>query len=186
MAVEVSKVYLNHPALLPPEQDWTKFCLVVIHLLAGFRRFSHEPEVKRAFWTKTEHVSRMLPLVWGRSESVNGVQECLKAFYVIISKNEENFTQPSSALSCLMEKIPSHFLNVAADVILRESSQQQGEANAVIALQTMLEWLSLDRTNAVTSVWLHNILKGLRDDGRNSILIEIGHTITERVKKALA
>lgn len=101
--------------------------------MSGFRPPENEQDAE-TFSQMTEEVSQMLPLVWGRSEAVDGIQECLKAFYVIIS-TEDSYNKPSCALLHIIDKIPKSFLDLSTKTILEESGQQNGEAKTVVGLQ---------------------------------------------------
>lgn len=85
VAAEISRLYQAHPDVLPFATEWNRFAVLLVNLLAGYRRVEGEDSSSDAFERDTAEVSRMLPLVWGRSEDTDGIQECLKAFYIIIS-----------------------------------------------------------------------------------------------------
>ena len=90
VTVEISRLYRAHPNVLPHPNDWTKLAVLVVNLLSGFRSNANSSngnknDDEQQFASDTEEISQILPLIWGRSETVDGIQECLKAFYVIIS-----------------------------------------------------------------------------------------------------
>ncbi len=94
VASAISALYQSHPEVLPPSSEWSRLAVLVVKLLAGYRlpqqvegeaNEEQEEAAKEEFFRETAEVSKMLPLVWGRSDDTDGVEECLKAFYVIIS-----------------------------------------------------------------------------------------------------
>ncbi len=46
----------------------------------------------------------------------------------------------------------------------------------------MIEWLTLEKSNTIVPHWIHQMLTGLQERDRNSILIEIAHSSTEKVR----
>ena len=62
----------------------------------------------------------------------------------------------------------------------RKSDKDEGRT--VAALQTMIEWLT-QRPSLLLSKRLLDLLKGLHNSNRNSVLIEITHATTEKVIK---
>ncbi len=186
MAAAISGVYQSHPEVLPNQSEWPKLAVLVVKLLAGYRLDTSSVEdgaiatATETFFSEAQEVSMMLPLVWGRSEATDGVEECLKAFYVIIS-TEESYSKPSCALVSVIDKIPRRFLNLSTKAILEESGQQQGEAKTVIGLQTMIEWLTQHPGSTTLSEWIQQMLYGLQKNDKNSVLIEIAHSTTEKV-----
>ena len=105
LASQLSLLYQKYPEALPAQTAWTEFTLLVVNLLSGYR-FSGSTAAAAAstagggagggvrtldaFVEHSKEVSKLLPLIWGRSPATEGVQECLKAFYVIISTEGES------------------------------------------------------------------------------------------------
>ena len=50
----------------------------------------------------------------------------------------------------------------------------------------MLEWITQIPSSPSISTWILEMLRGIRDNDRNSILIEIAHSSTQRLAVALA
>ena len=67
VAVAVSRLYSAHPEVLPHKDKWTEFTLLVVKLMAGYSSGVETSEERERFAADTEEVSRMLPLIWGRS-----------------------------------------------------------------------------------------------------------------------
>lgn len=84
VAREIARVYQKHPCVLPNPTEWSRFSVLVVTLLAGYQVHAIKSD-QMNFFEATEEVSQMLPLIWGRSAATEGIQECLKAFYSIIS-----------------------------------------------------------------------------------------------------
>ena len=131
MCSAISTLYQSHPHVLPAKPEWTKFCTFVISCMASFRQGN--PPVGN-FFSQTDNISKIFPLVWGQSESPDGIQECLKAFYSIIS-SEDSYSAPSCALASVIDKIPQYLLEGATQALLDDSNLPQGEARTVLALQ---------------------------------------------------
>ena len=184
VAAAISQLYQTHPQLLPHSSEWPRLAVLVVRLLAGYRmpdRLQAQPEQMGQFFMEVAEVSRILPLVWGRSHATDGVEECLKAFYVTIS-TEDSYSKPSCALASAITHIPRPFLDLSTKTILEESGQQQGEAKCVVGLQTMIEWLTQRPfPDGVLPEWVQNMLRGLQANDKNSILIEIAHSCTDKV-----
>eukprot|EP00094_Tigriopus_californicus_P007715 TCALIF_07430-PA protein Name:"Similar to USP35 Ubiquitin carboxyl-terminal hydrolase 35 (Homo sapiens)" AED:0.04 eAED:0.04 QI:47/1/0.90/1/1/1/11/0/1115 len=183
---EIARVYQNHPCVLPNPTEWSRFSVLIVTLLAGYQIHAVKSD-QMNFFEATDEVSQMLPLIWGRSAATDGIQECLKAFYSIISsEGKDALSSPSCGLMAIIDKIPNVFLERATQAILDESSQATGEARTVIGLQTMIKWLTLSRASPRMVRWLLEMLRGLQAKDRNSILIEIAHSCTEPLSLALA
>jgi ubiquitin carboxyl-terminal hydrolase 35/38 len=111
---------------------------------------------------------------------------------IAIDKNPvsaaDSYSKPSCALLHVIDKIPPAFLSRAARQILEDSRQEQNEAKTVVGLQTMIEWLTMLPTtgNGAMTKWIMEMLRGLQENDRNSILIEIGHSSTRLLALALA
>jgi hypothetical protein len=92
VAVAIARLYTTHPEVLPHREKWTEFTVLVVKLMAGYRMQTETAEARKTFSAAADEVGKMLPLVWGRSTDTEGVQECLKTFYDIISteSGEEN------------------------------------------------------------------------------------------------
>ena len=143
-ASAVSSLYQTHPDTLPPPHEWHRLAVHTVNLLAGYKRPADDARVQD-FASSCANVSRMLPLVWGRSEATDGIQQALKAFYAIIS-TEDSYCKPSCALLNVIDKVPRAFLDMATHTILEESGQQQGEAKTVIGLRVgLIISLSMER-----------------------------------------
>ena len=67
VAVAVSRLYSAHPEVLPHKDKWTEFTLLVVKLMAGYGNNVATVEDRERFAADAEEVSRMLPLIWGRS-----------------------------------------------------------------------------------------------------------------------
>ena len=186
VAVAVSRLYSEHPEVLPHRDKWTEFTLLVVKLMAGYGTPASGPGDREAFGADAQEVSRMLPLIWGRSVDTQGVQECLTAFYAIITTEDDSFNKPSCALLHVVDKIPDAFLRSASRTMLDDSGQPQFEAKTVVGLQNLLEWLTQLPAPPVASRWALDMLRGLQESDRNSILIEIAHTATKRLAGCLA
>ncbi len=97
MAAEVSRLYQRHPDVLPNSSDWTNLSMFVVLALSGYRPpdCSEDAdaeaiaEARETFFRDTEEVSKIFPLLWSQTEATDGIQECLKAFYSIISTEGE-------------------------------------------------------------------------------------------------
>lgn len=76
-------------------------------------------------------------------------------------------------------------MEIATKTILEETGQTQGEAKVVIALINMIEWLTLEKCGQSTTNWIESMMLGLKERERNSILIEIAHSTTEKLMHAL-
>lgn len=186
VAREIARVYQKHPCVLPNPTEWSRFSVLVVTLLAGYQVHAIKSD-QMNFFEATEEVSQMLPLIWGRSAATEGIQECLKAFYSIISsEGKDALSSPSCGLMTIIDKIPNFFLERATQAILDESSQASGEARTVVGLQTMIKWLTVSRASPRMVRWLLEMLRGLQAKDRNSILIEIAHSCTESLALALA
>ena len=94
----------------------------------------------------------------------------------------DSYSKPSSALLHIIDKIPRAFLDRATQTILEDTGQQQGESKAVVGLQNMIQWLCVQPAPSVVSEWILRMLKGLQENERNSILIEIAHGAVETVR----
>ena len=66
VAVAVSRLYSAHPEVLPHKEKWTEFTLLVVKLMAGYSS-GVTAEDRERFASDSEEVSKMLPLIWGRS-----------------------------------------------------------------------------------------------------------------------
>ena len=89
MSSAISCLYQSHPEVLPQPAEWNSLAVLVVKLLAGFRMANKEgrdeEEEEKEFFRETDEVSKILPLIWGQSDATDGVDDCLKAFYIIIS-----------------------------------------------------------------------------------------------------
>lgn len=144
MCSAISSLYQSHPHVLPPKPEWTKFCIHIITFMAGFRH----ADPPGNFFSQTENISKVFPLIWGQSESRDGIQECLKAFYSIIS-SEDSYSAPSCALASVIDKIPQYLLEGATHDLLEDSNLPHGEARTVLALQVVA------MTNFASFLWQH-------------------------------
>ena len=72
VAVAVSRLYSAHPEVLPHKEKWTEFTLLVVKLMAGYSS-GVTAEDRERFAADSEEVSKMLPLIWGRSVTDDAV-----------------------------------------------------------------------------------------------------------------
>ena len=184
VAVAISNLYSAHPEVLPHPDKWPEFQVLVIKLLAGFRM---PPSSEDTFLAAVNQVSKMLPLLWGRTADSDGIQRCLEAFYAIITAEEADASnRPSCALLYVVDKIPPPFLKRATLMILEDSGVAANEAKTVAGLQTVVQWIAEVPSPGMVGPWVVEMLKGLREAGRNSILIEIAHACSRQLCAALA
>jgi len=183
VAAEVSRLYQRHPDVLPNPCEWSRLAVLIVKLLASFR-LPQEDSLKAAFCSETAEISKILPLVWSRSEARDSLDECLKAFYCIVS-TEDSDSKPSCALLNVIDKVPRPYLEMATTTILEESSHQQGEAKAVYALQSMISWMTEIPAPPVLSAWIISMLKGFAERDKRSILIDVATTSTEKLLAVL-
>lgn len=128
-----------------------------------------------------------------------------QSFHSVLPLFSDSFGKPSCALLRVIEKIPKHFLDGATKTILDDSCRSDGEAKTVVGLQVrvqlleenddeprltnpsqnMIEWLTMLPATPLVSQWILEMMKGLRDKDRNSVLIEIAHSSTEKVRSAM-
>eukprot|EP00095_Tigriopus_kingsejongensis_P010320 maker-scaffold187_size272365-snap-gene-1.28 protein:Tk10320 transcript:maker-scaffold187_size272365-snap-gene-1.28-mRNA-1 annotation:"ubiquitin carboxyl-terminal hydrolase 38-like" len=185
VAQSIALVYKTHPCVLPNPSEWTKFSNLVITLLAGYQ-IQHVGQDWEVFEQATEDVSLMLPLIWGRSSSVDGILDSLRVFYTIMSSEGKDYlSSPGCGLLSIIDKIPTFFQEKAVQDMVEQSSQPSGEARAVIVLETMIKWLTMRKAKAGISPWIMSILRELQRRDRNSILIEIAYSCTETLALAL-
>ena len=105
-----------------------------------------------------------------------GVQECLSAFYAIITTEDDSFagSKPSCALLHVVDKIPDALLSRATRAMLEDSGQhgqpQLFEAKTVVGLQNLIEWTTQLPSPPVASRWIMEMLRGLQAKPHISIL----------------
>ena len=92
----------------------------------------------------------------------HGVQECLSAFYAIITTEDDSFHKPSCALLHVLDKIPDLFLGRATRAMLEDSGQPQFEAKTVVGLQNLIEWTTQLPAPAAATRWALEMLRGLQ------------------------
>ena len=97
-----------------------------------------------------------------RSVDTRGVQECLKAFYAIITTEDDSFAKPSCALLHVVDKIPDVLLGSATRAMLEDSGQPQFEAKTVVGLQNLIEWTTQLPSPPVAARWVMEMLRGLQ------------------------
>ena len=93
-----------------------------------------------------------------------GVQECLSAFYAIITTEDDSFagSKPSCALLHVVDKIPDVLLGSATRAMLEDSGQPQFEAKTVVGLQNLIEWTTQLPAPAAATRWALEMLRGLQ------------------------
>ena len=95
-----------------------------------------------------------------RSVDTRGVQECLNAFYAIITTEGDD--KPSCALLHVVDKIPENLLHGATRHMLEDSGQPQFEAKTVVGLQNLIEWTTQIPAPPVAGRWVMEMLRGLQ------------------------
>ena len=173
VSVQISRLYKRHPKLMFNHKELS---LAVINLLSSFKSIeNHESEC--------EEVANILRLIYGSSEcQVDIINESLMAFYTLVNSADEEQLQPSAALAQFVGIIPSMYLQFGSKTLLED---ERDESKTVIAMRTMIHWLTYAKCPNVLRDWLLNLLKGLKERKRNSILIEIAHSTTGQLIQAL-
>ena len=97
-----------------------------------------------------------------RSVDTRGVQECLQAFYAIITTEDDSFAKPSCALLHVVDKIPDVLLGSATRAMLEDSGQPQFEAKTVVGLQNLIEWTTQLPSPPIAARWVMEMLRGLQ------------------------
>ena len=86
IAASVAHLYATHQEVLPNKTDHGRLTKAVIDLLARFRPPESET-LSVDFMAKSDVISKILTLVWGRTDEIDSVRDCLRHFYETISSN---------------------------------------------------------------------------------------------------
>uniref|UniRef100_A0A8C4Q7E8 Ubiquitin specific peptidase 38 n=1 Tax=Eptatretus burgeri TaxID=7764 RepID=A0A8C4Q7E8_EPTBU len=175
-AAKLCEILTEFSQCLPRERRCAVlFCQQLVHTVARFRCPAPLTECSgaeleaefRAFITKVNGVSKLLPRVWLVEPGT--LLPSLQEVFSIISTIDST-TEPCIALASLVQHIPPPMTSTLARSLTSDPGIK--DASMIAALCRMIDWLSWPLAPRVDT-WIITLLKGVAAAKRFSVLIDV-------------